>query len=316
MGNSGKHIELSVVQRIGLAMLWGFSCVVSYSPRWVRYGLVQPFVKLLLHLIGYRRKMVMSNLASAFPEKSKSEIRKIGNRFYTTLSEVIVDTISLAKVSPEQRGRNITWENGEEHRKSVAGRDWVALAAHFGCWEYFPMWAWELPDDKFMSVYHPLRSKVFEAYYRRIRNYSPNISQVAMKESVRHYISHRSKDYGICLGLISDQSPRMTVDTEWFEFFGRKTAFVDGGERLAIKFGLPAYFCYTRRVRSGEYAVRFVQIYDGVERVEHHEIMRRYARLLEQMIRECPELWMWSHNRWRHTPETQRKKYGRSTLDE
>ena len=157
---------------------------------------------------------------------------------------------------------------------------------------------------------------MFEHFYRRLRNLAPTIIRTPMKETLRYYLRNRGQGKGVILGLISDQSPRMTADTEWLDFFGRKTAFVDGGERLAIKFGLPAYFCYTRRVRRGEYAVRFVQIYDGVEHVEHHDIMRRYARLLEQMVAECPELWMWSHNRWRHTPETQRKKYGRSTLDE
>ena len=315
MSDGGKHIDLNILQRMGLELLWGFSCVVSHSPRWVRYGLIHPFVTLLLRIVGYRRKVIVSNLEGAFPEKSVRERREICKRFYSILAEIVVDTISLAHTSPKHRGRNILWDNGEEHRQSVAGHDWVALASHFGCWEYFSMWSWETPEDIFMTVYHPLRSKIFEAYYRRIRNYAPNLSQVAMADTLRYYISHRSSERGICLGLVSDQSPRLMADTEWFDFLGRKTAFVDGGERIALKFKLPAYFCYCRRIRAGQYAIRFIQIYDGVEQVERHEIMRRYARLLEQMIRECPELWMWSHKRWKHTPEKQARKFGKSTLE-
>lgn len=315
MSDSSKNMELNIWQRMALGLLWGFSCVVSYSPRWFKYSVFQPFIYVVIRLVGYRQRVVTANLEGAFPEKSKQEIRKIRNRFYSTLAEVIVDTISLAKTKRKHRGHNIVWDNGEEHRQSVAGRDWVALAAHFGCWEYFPMWAWETPEDCFMSVYHPLRSKVFEAYYRRIRNYSENINQVAMKDTLRHYLRKRSSEHGTCMGLVSDQSPRLMADTEWIEFFGRKTAFVDGGARMALRFGLPAYFCHTRRVRKGQYAVRFELIYDGNEEVTPYEIMCRYARLLEQMICECPELWMWSHNRWRHTPDKQRKKYGKSTLD-
>ena len=37
---------------------------------------------------------------------------------------------------------------------------------------------------------------------------------------------------------------------------------------------------------------------------------------LEAMIRRRPELWLWSHNRWRHTPEKQAKRFGKSTLKE
>lgn len=310
-----NSVELNFVQRLGLGLLWSFSRVMSFTPRWFRFYIFQPFVTLLFRLVGYRSRVIVSNLESAFPEKSKSEIRKIRNRYYSTLSEVAVDTLCLAGVDIRSRGKHIVWENGEEHRKAVEGRDWIALASHFGCWEYFPMYAWELDGDRFMSVYHPLRSNVFEAYYRRIRQFAPNIDQVPMKSSLRHYITNRSKEHGICLGLISDQSPLLTAETEWIEFFGRPTAFVDGGARLALRFKIPAYYGHIRRIKAGQYGVTLELIYDGKEEIEPIDIVRRYAERLEKMVRENPELWMWSHRRWRHTPEKQRAKFGASTLD-
>jgi KDO2-lipid IV(A) lauroyltransferase len=57
------------------------------------------------------------------------------------------------------------------------------------------------------------------------------------------------------------------------------------------------------------------EIYDGKENVAQHEITQRYATRLEQMIREQPELWMWSHKRWKHTPESQERRFGTSTLN-
>jgi KDO2-lipid IV(A) lauroyltransferase len=33
------------------------------------------------------------------------------------------------------------------------------------------------------------------------------------------------------------------------------------------------------------------------------EITDRYAQLLEEQIREEPELWLWTHNRWKRTKE-------------
>ena len=44
----------------------------------------------------------------------------------------------------------------------------------------------------------------------------------------------------------------------------------------------------------------FDWIYDGEEEVAPHEITERYVRRLEQKIREYPDLWMWSHKRWKH----------------
>ena len=102
-----------------------------------------------------------------------------------------------------------------------------------------------------------------------------------------------------------NQSPILRPDTEWIEFFGQPTAFIDGGEKIAMKFRIPAYFTRIDRVAVGRYAVTFEEVFDGEEQVEEWEITRRYAERLEAMIRRRPELWLWSHNRWRHTPEKQ-----------
>ena len=48
----------------------------------------------------------------------------------------------------------------------------------------------------------------------------------------------------------------------------------------------------------------FEEIYDGSEPVADNEITERYVRRLEAMICERPELWMWSHRRWKHKRET------------
>ena len=118
------------------------------------------------------------------------------------------------------------------------------------------------------------------------------------------------------MGLVADQSPTLRPDSHWFTFLNQKTIFHDGGEAMALKFNLPIYFEYTRRIAPGRYAIRFDEIYDGKEVVAPHEITGRYVRKLENMIMECPELWMWSHKRWKHTPERQAERFGKNTLQE
>ena len=53
------------------------------------------------------------------------------------------------------------------------------------------------------------------------------------------------------------------------------------------------------RLQRGRYRMSFELLYDGAEEVAENEITERYVRALEQMIRERPELWMWSHRRWK-----------------
>ena len=37
------------------------------------------------------------------------------------------------------------------------------------------------------------------------------------------------------------------------------------------------------------------------EKMEEFEPTNRYYQLLEKQIRENPELWLWTHNRWKRT---------------
>lgn len=300
-------------QQLTLELLWALCSTIGYMPRWFRHGILQRFIYILLRMIRYRYGVMRSNISLSFPEKSPQEVKQIIRGSYNTLAEVIIDTICLAGAKRRGDLNHVTWVNADEHRARTKGRDWIAMASHFGCWEYFPLWSLTDSDTHFMGVYHPLKNAVFEHLYRRLRNFAPNYHQVTMQDTVRHYIKNRSADRGVTLGLISDQTPNLRADTEWFDFFGRKTAFIDGSEKLAMRFHIPIYFVHVERVKAGHIAVRFDEIYDGVEEVEPNEITRRYVVALESMIREHPELWLWSHKRWKHTPEKQLQRFGKIT---
>jgi KDO2-lipid IV(A) lauroyltransferase len=230
---------------------------------------------------------------------------------YVTLAEAVVNTVSLIGANPKRTGNALICDNTEEHIERTKGRDWIVMPAHYGCWEYYPLWCWKDSSCDFISVYHPMKSPVFEHFFRRIRNYGDNNFLVTMNDAVRYYVKHRDKGRNMVLGLISDQSPNLRADTEWIEFLNQPTAFIEGGARLATRFGMPIYFVDMERLKADSYKIRYIEIYDGSEQVEPMDIVRRYATHLEAMIRRRPELWMWSHNRWRHTPEKQTRRFGK-----
>ena len=316
MGNKENiHNDLVWYKRVALEVLWGVSYLIGCMPHWFRFGILRPFIVAVLRLVGYRKAMIIKNLKNSFPEKSDNERKQIMRASYNTLAEVIVTTISLAASDKRQYDNVVEWVDLEGHISRNKGQDWVAMAAHFGNWEYYPMWGRVDKEGSFLAVYHPLRSDIFEHFYRRMRSkLSPNVEIVPMKNTVRRYVTKRKNGEPAVLGLISDQSPLMRADSKWIDFLNQKTLFVEGGERIAMKFGLPVYFVDSERIEYGRYRIRFVEIYDGKEQVEEGVITRRYAEKLEAMIRRSPELWMWSHNRWRHTPEKQAKKFGATTL--
>lgn len=296
--------RMTPLQRLQLETLWLLCRGFAVLPRLVRYHVVGNIVFFLLcYCLRYRVKVVKENLRNSFPEKSGRELRRIRRRFYRTLSEIFVDTVSLAGVrTPEQARRLIRFPDAAGQSAATAGRDWITMTAHYGCWEYASFWGMWDPSQVVVAVYHPLRSPVIEALYQRLRSHR-NTQTVAMHECLRFYLRHREGGIGgknMVIGLIADQNPPRRPDSHWFRFLNRDTLFFDGGERLALKCGLPVYFGRIDRVRCGLYEMTFEQIYDGREEVAEYEITERYVRRLEALIRERPELWMWSHRRWKY----------------
>ena len=308
--------QMKWYQHICLKLLWWFFRFISITPRCFRYYMLKPFLAWVLILSRYRHRVIAENLTNSFPEKSEEEIGKLMKAYYTHLAEVAVDIISLTGASERRKDRAVNWVNAREVSERLDGKDWIAVGAHFGCWEYLPLWSRKQQMcNTFMSVYHPMSSVVFDHFFQRLRTYSENIVTVPMKSTITYYLRNRNKGKGIILGLLSDQSPYLRADTHWFRFLNQHTAFIDGAESISTRFGIPILFAYTRRTAPGRYDVVLEEIFDGKEKVAQHEITQRYATRLEEMIREQPELWMWSHNRWKHTPEQQIKYFGTNTLE-
>ena len=291
------------MQRIGLESLWLGARVFAAMPYWFKYYVVENLIFVLLrYCLRYRMKVVKTNLRNSFPEKDERELAVIRRRFYRTLAEIFVDTINLAGLTPEKGRSLLTVKGLEEQKERVGGRDWIAMTAHFGCWEYCSFWGLYDPTQIVVAVYHPLRSRIVEAFYQRLRN-GDYATTVAMKESLRFYLRNRAGGIGgrnLVMGLIADQNPPRRPDSRWFRFLNQDTIFFDGGEKLALRCQLPVYYVKMERLRRGRYEMSFELIYDGKEEVAEYEITQRYVRMLEAEIRRRPELWMWSHRRWKH----------------
>ncbi len=298
--------NLTFWQRVGVEIVWFWCRALSITPRWFRYYVFAQFLYFVVYrLCRYRVKVVDKNLLNSFPELTDAERRKIRDDFYHYLTEVGVSTVSLAGNHPE---RSIIPPHDEgsrikELKRLTEGQSWIALTAHYGLWEYFMFWA-PYAEQSLVAVYHPLENKLFEVIFRRLRTQA-NVLPIASKDTVRFCLEHKDgvegKNYVI--GLIADQNPPRRPNSEWFTFLNQDSIFFDGGEKLALKFNLPVYFVYQRRLRRGVYEFDYELIHDGAEAVEPNEITRRYISKLEGVIRENPSLWLWSHRRWKHNPK-------------
>ena len=65
---------------------------IGRLPYWMLYPIADGLAT-LLWWTGYRKKVVLANLAGVFPEKSEAERTRIARDFFTHLAEVLVESL-------------------------------------------------------------------------------------------------------------------------------------------------------------------------------------------------------------------------------
>ncbi len=110
--------------------------------------------------------------------------------------------------------------------------------------------------------------------------------------------------------LVADQSALTSKKVYWIPFLNQDSAVVTGPERFAKMYDRPVVFLHTTKTKRGHYEVEFSEITDYPSEMLDGEISVRHVKMLEQKIKEKPEYWLWSHNRWKKgKTETNAMKY-------
>lgn len=295
-----EKTQLTILQKIALESLWIVCRGFAMLPDFIRHGIFTNLSYAILRLLRYRRKVMMDNLHRSFPDKTEQELKKICDKAYYNIAEQIINTISQAGISQKEMLHRLQMPNAEEVRKLIDGRSVIFLLGHYGPWEAGLAVSIAIPELQLVGVYHALKNQVIDELLKRIR-IKPNIELVEMKRVTRYFLDNRG-NFPMALGLIADQNPTYRSNMPWYKFLHQWTAFFDGGEMLATKYKLPVYYFSPRRIKAGHYKGIFTLIHDGVEPIEQYTITERYVRMLEKDIIEHPEMWMWTHRRWKHTP--------------
>jgi KDO2-lipid IV(A) lauroyltransferase len=94
----------------------------------------------------------------------------------------------------------------------------------------------------------------------------------------------------------------MNDPKQWTHFLNQETAFFTGAGKIAQFLDATVLYVSMRRLRRGYYSVRLSEIgappYDqGADTL----IVERYARSLEQDIRDSPPDWLWLQKKWKYT---------------
>ena len=268
---------------------------ISYLPFWVIYAFARFVYVFLFYFLGYRKAVVFDNLEKSFPEKSASEIRAIAKKFYMHFCSTFLESIKLLSASKETMLEHYKILNAEVINAHYnKGESLILYGAHYGNWEWMgvmPLYS----KFKFMPFYQKQSSSYFDRLMVINRERMGSVC-VESQSGFKSLLKHSRSGVQTFTYVIGDQSPMSNSTKKWTMFLNRETAFLVGAGRMAKKVKQKIYYPRVTQPKRGYYEMEFIEVPINDDSTDP---VVKYAELLEANIKEQPELWLWSHKRWK-----------------
>lgn len=284
-----------------ISILWH---LLSYLPLHIHYVLSDIVYLILYRMVGYRVKVVRGNLEASFPEKTEQELRQIERRFYHRLCDYFVETVKMRTMSRKEMQRRMVFKGTGLVNECVNdGQSCAVYLGHTFNWEWItslPLWVTDKAHCG--QLYHALENPTFDRLLLNLRQ-RWGAECIALVDILRKTVEYKRKQQPTVFGYIGDQVPHWNNIHHWCQFLNHDTPVMTGTERIAIKNHQALFYLHIRQVRRGYYEATFRLMTRTPETLKEYEATDIYFRMLEENIREQPELWLWSHNRWKRTRE-------------
>lgn len=272
---------------------------ISWLPFRLLYFISDLFYYFLYYVIKYRRKVVRKNLELSKVAKSTKDLIRIEKKFYRHLTDVFFEMFKFYSISPEEMKKRFYIENPEifyeleKKNKSV-----MFMTSHYGGFEWFLSINYHVPQLPF-AVYTPLSNKSLESLIKKFR--LRHGSKLISRYEAGLYIKKQIKENKLFLyGMAADQSAQIRSITYWKEFLGVKVPVFTGSERIAKQHNIPVVFGKVVKIKRGYYKVVVDLISEFPNEYKDYQITDIYLKKLEKQIREIPEYYYWTHNRFKH----------------
>jgi KDO2-lipid IV(A) lauroyltransferase len=285
-------------------IIYGLLYLFSKLPWFVLYGISDLLAFLTYYVFGYRKQVVLSNLAIAFPEKPEAERKEIAKQFYRNFTDTLVETVKMISTSDAQLSKRFV--PNEPSLELVRGfirkgQNVQIHAMHNFNWEVVNLGVSKVFDIPFLALYMPISNKHLEKIFRKMRNRYGTILVPAtdFKKNFQVFENTYTKGH-YAMALVADQSPGSPQHAWWVNFFNKPTPFVTGPEKAARMRSLPVVFGNFYKVKRGVYTFELELYTENAATTREGELTLAYVKYVERRIRERPDNYLWSHRRWKH----------------
>lgn len=248
-------------------------------------------------VIGYRKKVVFTNLRNSLPGLTEKEYRRIARVFYRHLCDMMVESLKSFTMTEEQVVERYKYTRTSELDECYRqGRSAICVAGHFANWEWGGIASGKQLLHKPVGFYKPLTNKYVDRYMQKTR-----VQGRSALVSIMNTRQVFDTDWGepAIFYMIADQSPTTARLAYWLTFLGQDTAVLHGPEKYARVKDMPVFFAWIMPVKRGFYTVDFIPLSMNPAGTKTGEITTLFMKKLEEQIKTDPAYYLWSHRRWK-----------------
>ena len=241
------------------------------------------------------KKLIHSNLKKAFPDISLDHLNRITKMMWNNYGRVFAEYMFIKKFREDMSNKNIIIE-GQEILEDIKkkNKSVVFISGHLSNFELMAMHI-EKSGIKLSAIYRPLNNIFLNKIMERIRK--KYICKYQIKKGIggmKKLIHLKKLNYSTALMI--DQRVSQGIRSD---FFNQKALTTTIPAQLVKKFKIPIVPIFIERINNINFKIVIKNpiTFDNEETTK--TITDKLNLVLEKMISHKPELWIWSHNRWK-----------------
>lgn len=275
--------------------------LISILPFWLLYIVSDILNFIIFSIFGYRKEVISTNLKNSFPDKSTEEIKTIHKKFNRFICDLTLETIKTLTMSNKQAKKRCSFDEASLKLLNQLHADKkkvIFVLGHFGNWEIAGAGMSAQAKQQLYVIYHPLSNTYFDRLIIKMRTRS-GTKLISMKDTFRTMISLRKSDEISATAFIADQTPSKD-NAYWTTFLNQDTPVFWGPEVIASKLNYPIVYISLKQEKRGYYKMTAEVLVENPKDTTKGEITELHTKRLEKDIIKQPEIWLWSHRRWKH----------------
>jgi len=281
-------------------LLW----LVTRLPYALQMAVGRLIGRIALALARHRRHVAATNIRLCFPELDRREHARLLESHFLSLGQGVIET-ALCWWGRETQLRQEHLLIGEQHLAAARerGKGVILLSAHLTTLELGGrLLALHQP---FHVLYRQHRNPLFEAVMQRSR--ARRFQTAIPRSETRRLLKQLGRNHAIWYAPDQNHGGSHPV---FAPFFGIPAATLTATSRLAKMSGAAVVpFFQMRLPHNRGYLLTLCPALDGFPGDDPHADAARINRLIEDVIRDMPEQYLWVHRRFKTRPSGEASLY-------